>query len=191
MILSIFCFFSSSFANTTYTFELVDSNGTTYTFNNLPLNPDDYEYCFFNPASYKNLAFSNSPCYFYDTYGDYAYKFTCGTGFDYIINLSDLGNNIYSYSNVSSVHNYTSSDFEIVPYDVSVVSTYDLKYGDEVVFQGAPQLVGQVEIPAIQQVEEIPQVMEQVLKILIPIGLIVFSIGLVIYLTRLVISRVQ
>lgn len=57
------------------------------------------------------------------------------------------------------------------------------------VFQ-VPQ-VDKVVIPAIQQVEEIPQVMGQAMKILIPIGLIVFSVGLVIYLMRLVISRVQ
>ena len=64
---------------------------------------------------------------------------------------------------------------------------YDVE--DHLVFQ-APQ-VNKVVIPAIQQVEEIPQAMGQMMRILIPVGLIVFSIGLVIYLTRLVISRVQ
>lgn len=67
------------------------------------------------------------------------------------------------------------------------VYSYD---GSTVFFQGAPPKVEQVTIPAITQVEEIPQAMEEVLKILIPVGLIVFGIGLVIFLMRLVISRV-
>lgn len=58
-----------------------------------------------------------------------------------------------------------------------------------VVFQGA--LSQAVTIPAIQQVGEIPQVMEQALRIVIPVGLIVFGIGLVIFLTRLVTSRMR
>ena len=61
----------------------------------------------------------------------------------------------------------------------------------EVVFQAPPQQVEAVTIPAIQQVEEIPQGMTQVLQVIIPIGLIVLSIGLVIYLMRLVIYRMQ
>lgn len=69
-------------------------------------------------------------------------------------------------------------------------STDILDESGEVVFQSAPHLVEQVTIPAIQQVEEIPQAMSEVLRILIPVGLIVLSIGLVIFLTRLVISRV-
>lgn len=59
-----------------------------------------------------------------------------------------------------------------------------------VVFQGAPRPVEQVTIPEITQVAEIPQVITQVMKIMIPIGLIVLSIGFVIYLLRLVTSRV-
>ena len=46
------------------------------------------------------------------------------------------------------------------------------------------------QIPTIAEVEEIPQVMTGVLKILIPVGLVLLSIFLVIYLVRLVISRV-
>ena len=71
---------------------------------------------------------------------------------------------------------------------------------NEVVFQAPPQQVEeqetpqqiqQVTIPTIQQVEEIPQGMSQVLQMIIPIGLIVLSIGLVVYLTRLVIYRMK
>lgn len=59
----------------------------------------------------------------------------------------------------------------------------------EVVFQPTPQLVGEVTIPEITQVEEIPQMMGKVLEMIIPIGLIIFGIGLLILLVRLVISR--
>lgn len=82
-----------------------------------------------------------------------------------------------------------SGGYEYVTFNI-MASNYDIYTVDgDLVFQEAPSQ--EVTIPAIQQVEEIPQVMGQVMKILIPIGLIVFSIGLVIYLTRLVISRVQ
>lgn len=64
------------------------------------------------------------------------------------------------------------------------------KSGD-VVFLGAPQTVEQVKIPAIQQAEEIPQAMAEVLKILIPVGLVIFGIGLVIYLIRYCRSRLM
>ena len=57
--------------------------------------------------------------------------------------------------------------------------------------QETPQAIQQVTIPAIQQVEEIPQGMSQVLQVIIPIGLIILSIGLVVYLVRLVISRMK
>lgn len=118
---------------------------------------------------------------------------------------SSGGYKVTGYATLDTLKNITLSDMTSVSnIYFGSISDYLDKYGDnpilsanfnlcnssgDVVFQGAP--VNQVTIPAIQQVEEIPQVMEQVMKILIPIGLIVFSIGLVIYLTRLVISRVQ
>lgn len=66
-----------------------------------------------------------------------------------------------------------------------------LDENNNVVFQAPPQQVEAVTIPAIQQVGEIPQGMNQVLQVIIPIGLIVLSIGLVVYLMRLVIYRMK
>lgn len=74
--------------------------------------------------------------------------------------------------------------------DVFANQTIKNKSGD-VVFMGAPQTVEQVKIPAIQQAEEIPQAMAEVLKILIPVGLVIFGIGLVIYLIRYCRSRLM
>ncbi len=113
----------------------------------------------------------------------------------------------YDMNSTSDINNclseLSSIDFNSIPYSSSafcggtyldeghiIHSNFDVYDTDNnLVFQ-APQ-VDKVVIPAIQQVEEIPQVMGQAMKILIPIGLIVFSVGLVIYLMRLVISRVQ
>lgn len=61
----------------------------------------------------------------------------------------------------------------------------------DLVFQGAPQTVEQVEIPKIQTAEQIPQVMTEVLGMMIPILLSLLGIGLIIYLTRLVILRMK
>lgn len=70
-------------------------------------------------------------------------------------------------------------------------ANYDVHdiYTGNLLFQGAPA-VEQVIIPEIQSVEEIPQAMGEVLKILIPIGLIIFGIGLLIYLVQSLTSRV-
>lgn len=98
----------------------------------------------------------------------------------------------YYISDVSSPYwNLTStSDSSGFYFSGGIYGVYTTKdlldLENNILFSKAPL---QVKIPAIQQVEEIPQVMEQVMKILIPVGLIVFGIGLVIYLTRLVISR--
>lgn len=128
--------------------------------------------------------------------------------YPYIIICDDIGNvaspsdnlgyfflynpNTGSYTNTSIMTGSANCinsflDRDSFSFLYSSIDVYD--YGGNLVFQGAPHQG--VVIQGIQQVEEIPQMMGQVMKILIPIGLIVFSIGFVIYLTRLVISRVQ
>lgn len=126
----------------------------------------------------------------YDTENIVYYKdFTFENSIDNYLDFSNYSVSDFSYS--TSVSNSTifvpsgENSFVHCSY-----SNHDIfNSSGDLVFQ-APQ-VNKVVIPAIQQVEEIPQVMGQIMRILIPIGLIAFSIGLVIYLTRLVISRVQ
>ena len=106
--------------------------------------------------------------------------------------LTNYGSTMYTYHLIDNNWKSfgTNNEFNFYFDTYSYYTSNDIyDTSGELVFQGAPAQV--VKIPGIQQVEEIPQVMEQVLRILIPIGLIVFLIGLVIYLTRLVISRVQ
>lgn len=95
--------------------------------------------------------------------------------------------NNYCYDVVRDV--CTISAYDKNPSNVVVYSNFDIYCDDKLVFQGAPLPVEQVIIPEITQVAEIPQVMTQIMKILIPIGLIIFGIGLLIYLVRLVTSR--
>lgn len=154
-----------------------------------------YYGCEYEPTYYYGDEDKNIPAgfYFYNPYVedsnkvDYYYK-------SYAANSSsvlDQGVSLFNTAKLSNLSYYNGgafNDSNCRP-DYVFYSSFDIKdENGHVVFQKAPS---QVTIPAIQQVEEIPQVMGQVMKILIPIGLIVFSIGLVIYLTRLVISRVQ
>lgn len=63
---------------------------------------------------------------------------------------------------------------------------FDDYTGKKLVFQKPPQ----VEIMALTQVEEIPEIMNKVLQLIIPVGLVILSIGLLIYVIKLVIWRV-
>lgn len=118
-----------------------------------------------------------------------------------------ISNNITNLSNCNVDFNNSSANNEFgfdgylrtgvnhpLSANLSISNTNVYDNNNELVFQAPPQVVEegiQVTIPAIQQVEEIPQGMTQVLQVIIPIGLIVLSIGLVIYLMRLVIYRMQ
>lgn len=117
----------------------------------------------------------------------YRYNFDNNT-FDFI-RRQNLGDSV-TYSIDTNFH-------PILFYNVDNLNNISVPIAETptLVFLGAPQVtpveVEQVTIPAIQQVEEIPQGMNQVLQVIIPIGLIVLSIGLVVYLTRLVIYRMK
>ena len=115
----------------------------------------------------------------------------------------DFSSCVVDWENTSNLYTQRYSTTIYSPYTISANTTvYNLS--NQVVFQAPPQQVEEQEtpqptpqpiqrvtIPAIQQVEEIPQGMSQVLQVIIPIGLIVLSIGLVVYLMRLVIYRMQ
>lgn len=104
----------------------------------------------------------------------------------------------YEIDNNNTFSDSSLYQSQIIYSNFDVYNTYQSH--NELVFQApphqveeqeTPQQIQQVTIPAIQQVEEIPQGMSQVLQMIIPIGLIVLSIGLVVYLTRLVIYRMK
>jgi len=99
-----------------------------------------------------------------------------------------VNNEWYLIDNSHSSSDYADTSFNLSMVRYSNLSIYDGH--NNVVFPVAPQTVGQVTIPEIQQVEEIPQVMGEVMKMIIPIGLIIFGIFLLILVMRLVISRI-
>lgn len=84
--------------------------------------------------------------------------------------------------------NYDTDQKRHIIYTNSVVYTsiegYEKK---EIFFPVTPPL--EVQITEITQVEEIPKMITEVLKLIIPIGLVVLSVVLTIYLVRLVILR--
>lgn len=97
---------------------------------------------------------------------------------------------VYKYilRNDTFVYDYrTGMPVTLNNYYISTQDIYDKN--NNLVFQVAPRRVEQVTIPTITQVQEIPQTMNKVLEMIIPIGLIIFGIGLIIYLVQLVISR--
>ena len=203
IILSLFiilvAFISSScFASFDFTY-----NDTSYSvddFNNLLSENND------NNTDFVLLSITNGspfafPCdYILFTYsGNLYYKFGYLYVLDNDFSALECGNYYYHINKNNGFNwelygvgwdTYHNSDCQwSIVYSTSDVYSYDDK--STVVFQAPPQQVEAVTIPAIQQVEEIPQGMTQVLQVIIPIGLIVLSIGLVIYLMRLVIYRMQ
>lgn len=187
LIVFLFSFSNSIFAvSCDYTFTYNDKE---YSINEDILSQFSFLLVCKNASGYVFLL-SNAPI----TYSiEYDFKFYCNSDFYY---YSGSEATVTLYPNLS-LEDLTYISDGSLGFNHTGLSNGSIVYASEdiynengeLVFQGAPAQV--VKIPGIQQVEEIPQVMEQVLRILIPIGLIVFSIGLVIYLTRLVISRVQ
>lgn len=203
LFFTILSFFTCCFASSTENYDSVSVKDVEFSNNILIKLPsgflEKYPYYFYRRSnvffeSSYNSDFFNCYLYFSSSemfYNNGTLSSSSGIG-NYALGVivSDESNITidFSFKNLGT----SSGTISTLYGDIFGSSSYDI-YTDssksELVFQ-MPQ-VNKVTIPAIQQVEEIPQVMGQVMRILIPIGLIVFSIGLVIYLTRLVISRVQ
>lgn len=112
------------------------------------------------------------------------------------------GSNLYYYEYGSVDSSCTTIDFsnksplmttrsvtlgstvELADYYIATAN-YDV-YNDsnELVFQGAPQEIAQVEPMKIQQVEELVPKMVEIVKIVLPVCLIVFGTLLVVYLIK-------
>jgi hypothetical protein len=116
----------------------------------------------------------------------YFYSFSVGGGgkYDY--------EDIYDFSDktMSLANNYNSAyggySHYILLYDTdySVYSSHDIKDKDNnVVFSGAP-VGNRVEPMTIKQVEEIPQAVVEIVKMVLIPCLIIFSVLLVLYLIR-------
>lgn len=192
----VIIFVSILYGNTFASFDIITNDNTTYTVFDKPDDGNKYFILFFH-SDYMCMITSSVPIFHgFDVHGNSS---TCYRGKDMHLYYSKSGDySSFLYENTSSFYTYAYDNHEYMWTASSSIyflenllySNHDIVNGSgTVVFQGAPVTVGQVTIPAITQVEEIPQAMNKVLKIMIPIGLIVFSIGLVIYLVRLVISR--
>lgn len=191
IILFVFILFFTIILNHSNVFasQIVTYNDIKYTIPDFPDDGNNYKILFVNIVS-ENYAsfvlFTSSEPFFIDIN-----KGTCKySNYLYYSYRTDHVEGPFSLNSSFSQDTAGKSTSEL--YKRIVYSNYDVTDEEgNLVFQGAPVTVEQVTIPEISQVTEIPQVIAEVLKILIPIGLIVLSIGLVIYLTRLVISRLQ
>lgn len=179
-------------------------------FANFTFTTDDKEYNFPDlPAEHKNY----NNILIFDTLGTiYLTLFTLDdenniNDFYYGIGSEDFGyegicfrhvtGKYYQYNDTTKSfkfyrdlnYNSSSEGFLRVKFLYSTKNIYNLE--GNLVFQKAPQKVEQMTIQEITRVEEIPQVMSQVAKMIIPIGLAILLIGLVIFLMRLVISQVK
>lgn len=175
--------------------EKTSSNNVPYRVNLFCANSSDFIFDFPTPSdesanAYINLIYNTNHDdrkYYYNFMkvgSNYYYDFsdkivdwvsTTGLHSDYMFSGTYTNHSIFANNNIYNLSNEVV--FQAPPHQVEEQET--------------PQQIQQVTIPAIQQVEEIPQGMTQVLQVIIPIGLIVLSIGLVIYLMRLVIYRMQ
>ena len=198
----IFNFISFVFANNEIKFNY---NGESYSFNE-PFDISDLGY---NYSSY--FAYYNGTKYFLRAYlsnSSFVVSMKNGSPSISTQDSSDFAEVIFKYGSnsfsglISSVDtvsysfgpvtssNYAPGSIKTVEdfvssFVYSPCGVYDVD--GNLLFQHPPALVI---IPEITQAEEIPQMMGEVMKILIPVGLIIFGIGLVILLIRLVISRV-
>lgn len=179
------CFASNSISYRDYNFVFNDEIFTKFPYIFLISNTSD-DRC--------KLVFSSSPLLFEVSSNNHI-KFH-GSGIDYYQGtLQQISDILLDYENRIITNDTTSNTSTWFIYDENyefVFSSFDIyDLNNNLVFQAPPQQVEAVTIPAIQQVGEIPQGMNQVLQVIIPIGLIVLSIGLVVYLMRLVIYRMK
>ncbi len=188
--------FTSSELNRTFSVTLPSGYGVDYSYFVIGFQPyySDYShsYCY-----RLVMAISNCPLYYDGSY--WRPKDESSLGYYNTFHSKDYSS-FSKFPSSLDFSAYSISDFKSsVGFGVTGLDINDLVYSNytiyndasdsKVVFQGAPQEVEQITIPAITQAEEIPQVMSKVLTMIIPIGLIVFSSGLLIYLVRLVILR--
>ncbi|MCI8444290.1 MAG: hypothetical protein HFJ37_03900 [Clostridia bacterium] len=183
------------FLFTTYTFASFNFsyNGITYSLTDLPFNQNDYDYViFYCKGDYYVASLSEGYNVFFS---------------DDMISLFFHGNKTYCCTIYKLLDNKWSEFIKVPRYSTGTLVGSSFSFNDdsssviystidiytnshELVFQKTPVTVGEIIIPEITQVTEIPQVMGEIFKILIPIGLIIFLIGLMIYLVRLVTSQV-
>ena len=176
----LFSFTSSCFASYNFFYDL-----ESYSID-LPEDGNTYIAIFHIPNQEYFLCFTSSTpilCYYPETDNHSKVYLRMTNGSVYQVNYKSKVT--MEHHNISSTSYYSITSQENVAYLSHNI--YDIEAN--LVFQQAPQIVGQVTIPAIQQVEEIPQVMGEVMKIILPIGLIIFGVFLLILLVRLVISR--
>lgn len=196
-------YFKSNATNSDITFKLPQGFGINYKYYFI------YSELIYNGKVNYGVYISNSPFLIKDI-DDETFSGIYSDGDFYFINytyqpsVSTIDYSFISYEDYSSIEVSNSSyigNSVVYHYYNSVSSTYKkecLNYTNNqiidkdtgnVVFQGAPQKVEQVTIPKLETAQEIPQAMNKVLQMIIPIGLIVFLSGLLIYLVRLVILR--
>ena len=103
----------------------------------------------------------------------------------------DLNFNIYRDETINWQFNdrYDLDDNTNTKYFYTDLNVYTDDTFTTIFFQGTPLM--EVTIPAVETVEQIPEIMKMVMKIIIPIGLVILSIGLLIFLIRLIILRVM
>ena len=205
-IILTFSMFSSCFAdnNIPTHYEIYDEHLST----NVNFDvPDSYFNTYSNyfftylqegPYSYYLFCFSNSNLGYIE-YSPNSYYLTCENisstnpvawyRIDFDSRVSSSSSYYQQTLSSTIINNSTSIDGISFNFLSANSNVYNFTT-NEVVFQGAPQ-GGAYKIPTLTQVEEIPQVMEGVLQILIPIGLILLSIGLVILVTRYLIYRLK
>lgn len=208
-ILASYFLTNSVFADNTNTFvfhnNIIDKDCTVVKPSSLP---DDFIYSLVivsfdtnsNKGDYNvNFFFSNTPL-FIDTSSSvrWGIEFSSGEGLGvYHCSLSSRYYSSYDLSDKFNYFSFHASGFSSssllytssLPISISYSNYNVYDCNNNLLFQVAP-VVEQITIPEIQSVEEIPQAMGEVMKIMIPIGLIIFGIGLLIYLIRLVISQV-
>lgn len=182
----LFVFSGSSKATFDFTY-----NDTNYSLPDLPFQNDENFLIFKGGNRFTIMVFDGSFCYLSE-YISANQKFDqfCSDSSFFKTYLFEPGvfDNYYNDSSYRGSSYYSSA----CPFKNIVYSSIDI-YSDstlsEVVFRKALQKVEAVEIPTIQEAQQIPEIIAKVVKMIIPVCLVILATLLIISLIQLVIYR--
>lgn len=136
------------------------------------------------------LACDSRTYFFYTTDGTplknyYEYSFICSyyineNSFSGVYRISDLN------VDTSTTVKFATSDYRIL---YSTCDVYDINL-ENLVFPGSLPVLEAVEVQKLQIIQEIPEIIIKMIRMIIPVCLVIFSTLLLVYLIQLVIYRI-
>lgn len=189
LVAFLFCLFVfSGSSKATFDFTYNDVN---YSLPDLPVQNDENFLIFKGGNRFCIMVFDGSFCYsseYISSNQKFDRFYTDGSFFKTYVYEPGVFDNYYNDSNYRGSSYYSSA----CPFKNLVYSSIDI-YSDstlsEVVFRKAPLKAEAVEIPTLQEAQQIPEIITKVIKMIIPVCLVILAMLLIISLIQSVIYR--